>query len=551
MCHVRLGQRLALRRIFIALAACSAASLAYAQQNDHQPIVHKVESPTERLEMIVNSSRILTMDQKIPRAQVNNPDIVQLRPLSPTQVQISAKKAGVTEINLWSESEEVRSVDVIVYGDARELDMLLKSHFPHASLKVYPTANSVVISGNVDKPEQVNQIISMAQDYYPKVINLISVGGVQQILLHIKVMEVSRTKLRSLGFDFSVANGSGDFFVSGISGLINNAANGAAASGTGDTIRFGVVNGGSAFFGFLDAVRRYDLAKILSEPTLVTVSGRPAFFNVGGEIPILVPQSLGTTSIEYKKFGTQLDFVPIVLGNGNIRLEVRPRISELDNSIGVTIDSTTVPGLRVREVETGVEMKAGQTLAIAGLLETRVEASNTGIPWLSDLPYFGVPFRRTTNKDNEIELLIFVTPQLIEAVDCADLPPGGPGLNTVNPGDCDMYFHGYIEVPAPNTQCPPEGCVRPGSESIGPGTNPQPTTGPQARKPAAGATSMTVPPQSTARRVVTMPTATPSGAATSSPTNRYNPSNSPPSRPPTAPADGPGFIGPTGYDVSN
>ena len=119
---------------------------------------------------------------------------------------------------------------------------------------------------------------------------------------------------------------------------------------------FGLVNGNNAFFGFLEALRREDVLKILSDPTLVAVSGRPAFFNSGGEFPILVPQSLGTVSIEYKKFGTQIDFVPIVLGNGNLRLEVRPRISEIDPTRSITINGTTVPGLRVRETDTGVEM---------------------------------------------------------------------------------------------------------------------------------------------------------------------------------------------------
>ena len=139
------------------------------------------------------------------------------------------------------------------------------------------------------------------------------------------------------------------------------------------------------------------MLKILSDPTLVTVSGRPAFFNSGGEFPILVPQSLGTVSIEYKKFGTQIDFVPIVLGNGNLRLEVRPRISEIDHTRSITINGTTVPGLRVREADTGVEMHPGQTLAIAGLVQTRSEArKQREIPWLGEMPYVGAAFRRTS-----------------------------------------------------------------------------------------------------------------------------------------------------------
>ena len=170
-------------------------------------IVYKVQSPNERLEMTVHTSRILTMDQKIPQAQVNNPDILELTPLSPNQIQISAKTAGVTQVNLWGEDKKLYTVDVIVYGDAQELAMMLRATFPNAALKVVPVANSVLISGYVDQPEHIDRIIRIAEEYYPKVINNMTVGGVQQVLLHVKVMEVSRTKLRQLGFDFAKITG--------------------------------------------------------------------------------------------------------------------------------------------------------------------------------------------------------------------------------------------------------------------------------------------------------------------------------------------------------
>ena len=134
-----------------------------------------------------------------------------------------------------------------------------------------------------------------------------------------------------------------------------------ATGGTTPTIALGIVDQSSGFFLFISALQKNQLLKVLAEPTLVTVSGRPAYFLSGGEMPIPIPQSLGTISIQFRKFGTQVDFVPIVLGNGRIRLEVRPKISEIDNTIGTTLNNTTVPGFRSREVDTGVEMMAGQT----------------------------------------------------------------------------------------------------------------------------------------------------------------------------------------------
>jgi pilus assembly protein CpaC len=427
-------------------------------------IVHQIQGANESMEMIVNTSRILSLGQKIPKAQVNNPDILELTPLSATQIQIMAKKPGVTQVNLWDEDDGIHSIDVIVFADSQELTILLKQQFPKASLKVIPLPNSVMITGYVDDPNIVRRIIDIANEYSPKVLNNITVGGVQQVLLQIKVIEVSRNKLRTMGFDWGNLARRGDLFTQGVGGLLKTAAGagtvpqgipagtGLGAIGT-QTMTFGVVSAGDSFFGVLNLLQQRDVAKVLAEPNLTTVSGRPAFFNVGGEFPILVPQSLGTISVQYRKFGTQVDFVPIVLGNGAIRLEVRPRVSEIDESRSITINGTTVPGLKTREVDTGAEMQAGQTLAIAGLVQLRTEDVNTGIPWLSDLPFVGVPFRKMTEQINEVELLILVTPQLIEAMDPDQVPTNLPGMASTVPNEWQFYGKGHVEVP----NCDPTG----------------------------------------------------------------------------------------------
>lgn len=513
-------------------------------------IIHKVRTASERLEMTVNTSRILTMDQKIPQAQVNNPDLLDITPLSPGEIQISAKKPGVTQVNLWGEDRRVYTIDVIVMGDAQALSHLLATQFPTAALKVVPVANGVLISGFVDRPEHIDLIVRIAEEFYPKVINAITVGGAQQVLLHVKVMEVSRTKLRRLGFDFANFSG-GNSVVSGISGLITSAGAGGIATSGNQTFTFGVVDGASAFFGVLEALRQDDLAKILAEPTLVTVSGRPAQFTSGGEFPVPVPQSLGTISIEFKKFGTQLDFVPIVLGNGCIRLEVRPRVSEIDRSRSVTVAGTTVPGLRTREVETGVEMRAGQTLAIAGLVYERTEAQNRGLPLISEVPYLGMAFRKVNEETNTIELLIMVTPELVEPMNPGQVPPCGPGQHTTSPSDCDLYFKGHLEVPRPcPVGCPTEMCPpnSPESESmpgmIGPGEVlplPPPQGAVSGRAP--GSVPLTAQRPSVFR-----------GSGSQNPQSRpvasqpYRPAYPQGNAPKTAE---PGFIGPIGYDLVN
>ena len=358
-----------------------------------QPVNFSINGPAQRLEMVVSTSRILTLEYKIPRLLVNNPEVVRATPISPNQVQLSALHPGVTQLNVWDENKKLYTVDVVVTPDGRQLQMLIQSEFPDANVRVRPLANSVYLSGYVPSPGMVQSIVRIAEDYYPNVVNNLTIGGVQQILLKTKVMEVSRTKLRQFGFDWSYLDGE-DFVFQTVSGLLAGSPIPGVAAATGnDTIRFGLVDGDRAFNGFLDALRQNNLIKVLAEPQLVTVSGRPASFNSGGEFPIIVPQSLGTVSIEYRQYGTRVDFVPIVLGNGNLRLEVRPQISEIDPSRSVVINSVDVPALRTRWVDTAVEMKAGQTLALAGLIQQRTESMNRGLPWLADIPYFGVPFR--------------------------------------------------------------------------------------------------------------------------------------------------------------
>lgn len=444
---------------------CSAASSdAQIISSASDSLVYKIGSPSEKLELTTNTSRILTLERKIPRVQVNNPELLSVTPLSATQVQVSAKKAGVTQVNLWDEEGKIHTVDVFIYGDVRELDHALKTQFPNSSIRVYRYSNALVLTGFIDRPDYVTPIVELAQDYSPKVINNISVGGVQQVLLKVKVFEVSRTKLRRLGTDFSLLNSTGGFLSTSTSGLVSNTTNlvggiNSIVDSGGQTVEFGIVNGGQGFFGLLEALQQNSLAKILAEPNIVAVSGRPAQFNEGGEIPIIVPQSLGTVSIEYKKFGTQVDFLPIVLGNGNIRLEVRPRISELDFANAVTVNNTQIPALTVREVDTAVEMKAGQTFAIAGLIQRRNVALNRGVPILADIPVLGVPFRRTQDSVNEIELLILVTPEFIDPMERGEVPNCYPGAGTISPNNSELYLGGHIEVASRCNNCGPQGCT--------------------------------------------------------------------------------------------
>jgi pilus assembly protein CpaC len=445
--------------IVIGLAAMNPSAVR-AEDFESSSVVRKITGASEKIELTTNSSRILTLGKNVPRVQVNNPELLAVTPLSAKDVQISAKKAGVTQVNLWDEEGNIHTVDVMIYGDARELSAALQTQFPHSSIRVYRYSESLVLTGYVDRPDHVGPIMRLAEDYAPKVINNINVGGVQQILLKVKVMEVSRTRLRELGTDWAFLDNGSILAASNVGQLLESSGTIISDGGNlvklgntaGQTFQFGVFDGDDSFIGVLAALQQQRVAKVLAEPNLVAVSGRPAQFQVGGEFPILVPQSLGTTTIEFKPFGTIVDFLPIVLGNGNIRLEVRPQVSERDFSNVVNVNGTIIPGLTTRKVDTAVEMKAGQTFALAGLIQERSDTVSRGLPYVSDLPVIGVPFRRTRSEVNEIELLILVTPEFVDPLDACEVPCGGPGTFTVVPSCRDLHCAGHLEVPP---QCNP------------------------------------------------------------------------------------------------
>jgi pilus assembly protein CpaC len=308
-----------------------------------------------------------------------------------------------------------------------------------------------VLNGFVDRPDHVGPIMRLAEDYSPKVINNITVGGVQQVLLKVKVMEVSRTKLRRLGVDWAYSGSGGGFAFNSINDIITRDSPNFFFDNAAETFSFGIVDGGQAFFATLDALQERRVAKILAEPNIVAVSGRPAKFLSGGEFAYTIPQGGGGGStfftVEFKPFGTIIDFVPVVLGNGNIRLEVRPEVSTPDFTLGTVVGGSDVPGLRKRFVETAVEMKAGQTFALAGLVEERVDTINRGLPYISDVPILGIPFRRTEDEMNEIELLILVTPEFVDGMEPHQAPCGGPGYATTSPTTSQLYCGGHVEVP--------------------------------------------------------------------------------------------------------
>jgi pilus assembly protein CpaC len=291
----------------------------------------------------------------------------------------------------------------------------------------------------------------------PRVINLLRVPGTKQVMLKVRVAELNRSAFRQIGADLLFRGSSSTVGTRIGGGLVDAGADGSsgALSGFtqlltgGSTTAFGIFEKAD-FAILLSALRRNSLLKVLAEPNLVAMNGQAANFLAGGEFPVPVPQQAGgvtpTVTVQFKEFGVRLGFLPTILDGEVIRLAVDPEVSTIDPTLGTILvpGGSPVPGLNTRRVHTVVEMREGQTLAIAGLLQVTLNAQTQRIPGLGDLPVLGPFFSNTTNERIEKELIVLVTPYLIDPMSCDQLPPS-PGDEIATPSDFEFYFLNRLE----------------------------------------------------------------------------------------------------------
>lgn len=309
-------------------------------------------------------------------------------------------------------------------------------------------------------PEQAPTVPIQTAVATPQVINLIRVPGTQQVLLKVRIAELNRTALREIGADFLAVDQSSGATIGSVIGGSTITATAALAgrklnslvtmSNSGKTTAFGIFEKGG-FDIFLSALRRNSLVKILAEPNLVAMNGHEASFLAGGEYPVPVPQAVtggaGTTvTVQFKQFGVRLSFVPYIQDDEVIRLSVDPEVSTIDQALGTTLvpGGSPVPGLNTRRAHTVVELRQGQTLAMAGLLQVTLDGQTNRIPGLGDLPILGPFFSNTTSQRIEKELVVLVTPYLVEPMSPEQVPHT-PGDEVKTPNDLEFYLLNRIE----------------------------------------------------------------------------------------------------------
>jgi len=475
------------------------AGTAMAQENTGGIV--RTPQPDAELEVPLYKSRILSMPASIKRISVGSPDIADLLLLRSTELYVLGKDLGSTNVLLWDAQDVlIAVVSVEVTHDLDGLKKKLHDLMPNEAIEVRAAQRSIVLSGTVSSPTNVTAAVAIAKGYLAQagtakekevfevrnqggtsgngeVINLLQVGGAQQVMLEVKVAEISRSELRKFDMRFNTILNSSRW----TTGAVNGGATFPDAPGN-VPIFPGTAPWGPAIDEFapndlfiedkglfaslltndfllnltLEASKENGLAKILAEPNLTTLSGQEAKFLSGGEFPIPVPQGDDSVTIEFKEFGVGVGFLPVVLGDGRINMVLNISVSELVNASSVGLSSNgssqsfLVPSLTKRSANATVELKDGQTIGIAGLLNENLREVITKFPGLGDIPILGHLFRSQEYVKGETELVILVTPHLAKPLSPDDIKL--PTDNFVDPTDADFYLWGRLEGSASGEQ---------------------------------------------------------------------------------------------------
>ena len=409
-------------------------------------------TPSQKLSLTVGKSTILQSPEPIKRVSLASPETADAMVLTPYQIYLMGKAPGLTNLSFWGTDDNVTAiVDLDVCPDLSRLKEVFHKLLPEEKdIKVTATHDHITLAGTVSSTTILSQVLALAGPYAPmdqqkksKIINLLEVAGVHQVMLEVRISEMSRGLLRRLGLNF-LGRGSDGFGVS----LLNNltrAEPGGAVLGLSDRVN-AIIGGGDWTF-FIDALKEDGLLKVLAEPTLITLNGKQANFLAGGEFPVPVPQVSGgggqTITIEYKPFGVGLTFTPTVLSSRKINMQIMPEVSELDFSNAVTISGFTVPALTTRRVSSVVELADGQSFAIAGILKDETRQIVSKFPGLGDIPILGTLFRSSSFQKNETELIVIVTAHLVKPLDTAKQTL--PSDAYIEPNDFEFYLLGNIE----------------------------------------------------------------------------------------------------------
>ncbi|MDQ7070740.1 MAG: type II and III secretion system protein family protein [Rhodobacterales bacterium] len=406
-----------------AMVAVAPLTVPVSAQAETLRVVQRGSS--SNLNVPMNRAVVVESDTPFAELSIANPAIADISSLSDRTIYVLGKSPGLTTLTLLDANGRlITNVDVRVSADISEFKERLRQILPGEKIEVRTANDGIVLSGTASSSARLQRALDLAERYAPeRVSNLMSVGGVQQVMLKVRFAEMERSVSKSLSSSLSLRG-------TGLGGALGLAGgNGTSVTSGAQTTSLGGAtpptnsNAGAMVFGFnagavevgilLEALETKGVVRSLAEPNLIALSGQEAKFLAGGEYPVPVSQADGVTTIEFKPFGIELNFTPRVVDGDIINLEMMAAVSSLDASNGITIDGFSIDAFRRRETSTTVELRDGDSFAIAGLLQDDFIDNNSQIPWLGDIPVLGALFRSASYNRKQSELVIIITAHLV------------------------------------------------------------------------------------------------------------------------------------------
>ena len=416
------------------------------------------------ISVFINRAIVLESAQRFAEVSVANPGIADVAALSDQTIYILGKANGVTTLTLLGEGGKlITNVEVRVTPDLSEFKQRLREVLPTETIEVREANGGLILSGVVSGARKIDTAMNLASRYAgDNVTNLMSVGGTQQVMLKIRFAEMSRSASKSLGLNFGALYNSRSTRAATetnqfLSVADNNAGEGGFIDNSGS---FGVAQiitsvGGVVFDVVLNALEQQGVARTLAEPNLVALSGDTAEFLAGGEVPIPVAGDDGAVTVSFKPFGIGMSFTPTVVDGDLINLELETEVSAIDTSVQVSAAGIALSGFTTRRAKTTVELRDGQSLSIAGLLQEDFSDGKTSVPWLSDLPILGTLFRSTDFSRSQSELVIIITPHLVTPVDGDQLSLPTDRMRI--PNERELFLFGQLEGDSPAAEVASQG----------------------------------------------------------------------------------------------
>ncbi len=417
-------------------------TLANAQESTYDASFSSATKEGIPINVLVGQSRVINFDRPIGRFSISNPEIAEAVMVSPNQVLVNGKAFGQVNFIAWEKSDQKFIVfDVFVRANLSLIDSQIRALFPRDDIRLSQANGSVVLSGTVSQPQAAQQADAVVQAAGFKTVNMLQspVTDATQVQLQVRVAEVSRQKLKDYGSSIASVN-STTFFTQGggPATMTQHEGGGILSEFAGSALNLFLFNSGLNTAAYIRALKTSGALRALAEPNLIAMNGQTASFLAGGEFPIPVVQggqNGSAVTVQFKEYGVRLNFKPTIIDEDHIRLELEPEVSTIDFANGVRFNGFIIPALRTRRARTGVELRDGQSFALAGLLDNNETRSMSKIPVIGDIPVLGNLFKSQSFQKQETELMFIITADLVKPVNSDELPrlKGVDGLKSGSP----------------------------------------------------------------------------------------------------------------------